>query len=810
MASHRGNEALLVGRTARGETPGFPESAPNDVFAEMEAEDDEESRQYQRKQQRRHQFTLNRIGLKWGRGDSSRAQARYNDRLPQHNGSFDDSMMMEMSAMGAHPSEIGDDDDGNNPYAPAEDEWPIETDIDSFFGEVYHYFEKRGWVSIVAQRVVNIVTLGFTIVFSVFMLEMVDWNKLTTCKDEATCGSFSNYIDDSWLRNPVQSWGGFVVLAYFLLFALYWVWNVWELFWMALPSANKMHKFYSRILKIEQRELYTIEWDHVVQRIGLAQEQRRFTLAFKQGTGADGCITPLEVALRLMRKENYLVAMMSEPELLDIKTPGIKTLFMSRNLEFFLYHCVLNAMFNDRFQLREEFRDPRNLSRRFFTHGILHALFLPFMLIFMLMQFFMRHAQDWHSKKSYLGPRMYSSAAMWQLREYNELPHVLEHRLGRSYKYAIKYLEIFQSPLLAIIARGVMYISGAVVGLLLVFALLDDATLLYVHLWDRQLLFFITLGGGIFAGARGCVPNIDDEIYIPEKTMIKIASHTHYFPKSWRGKCHTLDVRDQFDEMFQFRAALFFGELLSVIWTPWILCVSLPRCSEQMVRFITENSAEVDGIGTVCKLSTFDFDAGNSSSSGSNRAGGSERNRKFSRRNKIEKSLINFQECHPNWSPAHGAATWLQELGTYAQEQTSARAQAEAESLMSLASSNLSNAFLRGNLGRSQASELSSSGGDSTAGGASLEASVPDAMSASVKLLRRLHTLSDNAHENSFYWHEHRSVENSGAEALQADAQEAENEGLRHQHQRQHAHQQQHQQAEHIISVARTDEYNEV
>ena len=60
--------------------------------------------------------------------------------------------------------------------------------------------------------------------------------------------------------------------------------------------------------------------------------------------------------------------------------------------------------------------------------------------------------------------------------------------------------------------------------------MLDDATLLYVHLWDRQLLFYITVGGGIFAGARACVPRIDEAVYVPEPTMMKIASHTHFFP----------------------------------------------------------------------------------------------------------------------------------------------------------------------------------------------------------------------------------------------------------------------------------------
>ena len=77
-------------------------------------------------------------------------------------------------------------------------------------------------------------------------------------------------------------------------------------------------------------------------------------------------------------------------------------------------------------------------------------------------------------------------------------------------------------------------------------------------------------------------------------------------------------------------------------------------------------------------------------------------------------------------------------------------------------------------------------------------------MSASVKLLQRIHTLSDNAHENNFFWHEHRSVENDGNETLRTHAQQAEHETLRHQHERPQ------QQVEQIISAAATDEYNEV
>merc|ERR1711871_1753277 len=44
-----------------------------------------------------------------------------------------------------------------------------------------------------------------------------------------------------------------------------------------------------------------------------------------------------------------------------------------------------------------------------------------------------------------------------------------------------------------------------------------------------------------------------------------------------------------------------------------------------------------------------------------------------SRRTKVEKSLINFQDCHPNWHADGNAGKWLQQLDEYAQEQNNTR-----------------------------------------------------------------------------------------------------------------------------------------
>jgi autophagy-related protein 9 len=45
----------------------------------------------------------------------------------------------------------------------------------------------------------------------------------------------------------------------------------------------------------------------------------------------------------------------------------------------------------------------RALKRRFFVMGILNLVLMPFIMIFMLIFFFLKNAEELHSKKSVLG-----------------------------------------------------------------------------------------------------------------------------------------------------------------------------------------------------------------------------------------------------------------------------------------------------------------------------------------------------------------------------------------------------------------------
>ncbi len=95
----------------------------------------------------------------------------------------------------------------------------------------------------------------------------------------------------------------------------------------------------------------------------------------------------------------------------------------------FVQFIVLNWMFSEHFELRRSFvQNPDALRRRFWWFGILNLCLMPFVLPFLVVYFVFKHAEEFQSKRDYLGPRKWSPLALWRFREFNELPHVLERR----------------------------------------------------------------------------------------------------------------------------------------------------------------------------------------------------------------------------------------------------------------------------------------------------------------------------------------------------------------------------------------------
>lgn len=152
--------------------------------------------------------------------------------------------------------------------------------------------------------------------------------------------------------------------------------------------------------------------------------------------------------------------------------------------------------------------------------------------------------QSFHSTKSYLGPRTWSYYALWKFREFNELKHTFERRLILSHQPMNEYLHTFHTPYLPIGAKCLMYLSGSLLAVLLITSVIDEAILLYIHIGDHNLFWYLGIFTAIYGASNALIP---DETKIvtkeeQEELVNKVNAYTHYYNPQWAGNCHTTQV----------------------------------------------------------------------------------------------------------------------------------------------------------------------------------------------------------------------------------------------------------------------------
>ena len=93
------------------------------------------------------------------------------------------------------------------------------------------------------------------------------------------------------------------------------------------------------------------------------------------------------------------------------------------------------------------------MKRRFIFMGVLNAIFAPFIVVYLVFYSFFRYFEEYHKNPSSIGGRQYTPYAQWKFREFNELPHLFEQRLDRSYPMAKEYIDQFPKERTALVMR---------------------------------------------------------------------------------------------------------------------------------------------------------------------------------------------------------------------------------------------------------------------------------------------------------------------------------------------------------------------
>ena len=409
------------------------------------------------------------------------------------------------------------------------------------------------------------------------------------------------------------------------LFTFLWICKLFQ-YVLGIRRLRHMHDFYHYLLEIPDSDIQAISWQEVVKRLmslrdsnpstagAVTERHRRFL-----GSQSKQRMDAHDIANRLMRRDNYLIALINK-DILDLTLPipffKNRQLF-SKTLEWNLSLCILDYVFNEQGQVRPLFlRDTHRralsdgLRRRFMFAGFMNVVCAPFIIVYFMVWYFFRYFTEYQRNPSQLGSRQYSPLAEWKFREFNELWHLFSRRINMSYPFASRYIDQFPKDKTIQVSRFIAFVAGALTSVLALASVIDPELFLGFEITpDRTVLFYLGVFGTIWAIARGAVPE-ENLVFDPEYALNNVTEYTHYLPSHWRGRLHGDEVRKEFAVLYQMKVIIFLEEMLSIIFTPFILWFSLPKCSDRLVDFFREFTIHVDGLGYVCSFAVFDFKKG--------------------------------------------------------------------------------------------------------------------------------------------------------------------------------------------------------
>lgn len=177
------------------------------------------------------------------------------------------------------------------------------------------------------------------------------------------------------------------------LFVFYVIWKTVQ-FALDTRRLLNMRDFYLYLLGIPEQDMQTVSWQDVVGRImtlrdanpntalNMTPVQRQWLRAHSKER-----LDAVDIASRLMRKDNYFIAMINR-DILDMTLPipfMRQRQFFSGTLQWWIYFSIIDFVFDRSGQVNQEFLQSsrrsvlsRKLRERFIAAGILNLLCTPF------------------------------------------------------------------------------------------------------------------------------------------------------------------------------------------------------------------------------------------------------------------------------------------------------------------------------------------------------------------------------------------------------------------------------------------------
>jgi autophagy-related protein 9 len=291
--------------------------------------------------------------------------------------------------------------------------WINITNLDNFMKEVYEYYTGAGLWCITLDRALTLAYVHnrplstdcswlnafsqtiFVAIFVTFLTQCVNFKEIPQ----------SRKLSEVLVSQCTANISGMPNVAIWL-FTLHVFWRVYELL-IDIPRLMRVRDFYLYLLEVPDTDMQTISWQDIVGRIMALRDANPVTVEKISpsnrkylGSQSKQRLDAHDIANRLMRKENYLIALFNK-EILDLTLPlpflQGRQLF-SRTLLWNLDWCIMDLVFNETGQVRQlilKDSHRRQLSDglrgRFLFAGFMNALFAPGIVIYLMILYFFRY-----------------------------------------------------------------------------------------------------------------------------------------------------------------------------------------------------------------------------------------------------------------------------------------------------------------------------------------------------------------------------------------------------------------------------------
>ena len=538
-------------------------------------------------------------------------------------------------------------------------EWNNITNLDAFLELVYEYYRERGHQQLVLQAFSSLGKLAFMIVFAAILAYAIDWSFIS---QPATAQKHPQ------LWQVMSLWNFFSNLSLFgvaclVVFGGFWGMQCARLLNL-LPQYEQVARFYKYILEIEDSQLgFSVDFGEVCHRIHRFHEGNRV-----------GCerLNEQDICNRIMRRDNYLIAMYNRgmfdfTKQLPSKLGNNQTL-LTRILEWNINFGLLGFVF-EAGRVRSAFlkttqRDvlAAELKKRFQLLAIINLVLAPFVLVFIAVYYLFRYGEELYRSPNSVLQRQFSIWARWNVREFNELEHLLDRRLAAAHKPAQKYIDsVTDSAPYTALLKFTSFVAGSIVLVLLAVTVVNEDLLMHFELTPgKSVIWYLGLFGAILTISRAMTPTAVKVAHPDKQKLItEIKEHLHTNPEQWQtGKENSREALELLSSLFVPRYVLFIRELIGLITNPLVLYCSLAPSAGAFVEFVREFTVQSESLGYICTFAQFDLEQ--------------EKNVLLAARDaKLEKSILSFKSNNPHWQPTQLATSqFLSRLAEFEDETT--------------------------------------------------------------------------------------------------------------------------------------------